>query len=72
VPDAMENDDPKDAVLRCPSCETAIIYNVSAAAGRVWFACQRCRLRWSIGERRASDDAPSAYRGSERRRQVHG
>jgi hypothetical protein len=71
VPDGMTNDEATElAVLRCPSCDTAILYNLSVAAGRVWFACQQCRLRWSIGERRASE-APSEYRGFERRRQVH-
>jgi hypothetical protein len=69
----MRNDDTRLAgvVLRCPSCDTAIIYNESAAAGRIWFVCQRCSLRWSIGDRRAAD-APCKYRGFERRRQVHG
>ena len=68
----MGNDDTRqDAVLRCPPCETAILYDASAAAGRVWFACQRCRLHWSIGERRAPD-APSEHRGFERRQRYTG
>ena len=57
-------------VQRCPSCESLAVQQSSGEDGKVWLACGRCHLRWSIAERRVA--AIAEYRGCERRLRVYG
>jgi hypothetical protein len=38
------------------------VKQLSVVNGKVWLVCDRCHLRWSVGERRSA--AASDYEGS--------
>ena len=53
-------------VQRCPSCDFAQVRHSHVRGTRqVWFVCGRCRLSWSIEDRRTRPNA--RWEGVERR-----